>query len=111
MNLKLCNETFIIKRVDKNLKINLNNNIFCIVNEFDCLSLIEFASEHNTDKLKFRAFYIDNIFDFSQSGVLFEVLKPLKENNISVLVISAFSRDYIFVNELDYENAKNILKV
>lgn len=114
MKLKACNETFSIKKLDKNSKINFSDNVFCCINEFDCVSLIEFVSKHNAhnaEQLKFRAFYIDNIFDFSQSGILFDILKPLKENNISVLVISAFNRDYIFVNERDYENAKKILRV
>ncbi|TWO28828.1 ACT domain-containing protein [Campylobacter lanienae] len=45
----------------------------------------------------FKAFYIDEIFDFSQSGILFEILRPLKEECISVLVVSAYERDYILL--------------
>ncbi|WP_096030236.1 ACT domain-containing protein [Campylobacter lanienae] len=56
----------------------------------------------------FKAFYIDEIFDFSQSGILFEILRPLKEECISVLVVSAYERDYIFVNKNDFDKVKKI---
>lgn len=47
-------------------------------------------------------------FDFSQSCILFEILKPLKEECISVLVVSAYERDYIFVNKNDFDKVKKI---
>lgn len=47
-------------------------------------------------------------FDFSQSGILFEILRPLKEECISVLVVSAYERDYIFVNKNDFDKVKKI---
>lgn len=48
------------------------------------------------------------IFDFSQSGILFEILRLLKEECISVLVASAYERDYIFVNKNDFDKVKKI---
>ena len=56
----------------------------------------------------FKAFYIDEIFDFSQSGILFEILRPLKEECISVLVVSSYERNYIFVNKNDIDKVKKI---
>ncbi|RAZ44678.1 ACT domain-containing protein [Campylobacter hyointestinalis] len=56
----------------------------------------------------FKAFYIDEILDFSQSGILFEILRPLEEEFISVSVVSAYERDYIFVNKNDFDKVKKI---
>ncbi|KAB0610609.1 ACT domain-containing protein [Campylobacter hyointestinalis subsp. lawsonii] len=48
------------------------------------------------------------MLDFSQSGILFEILRPLEEECISVLVVSAYERDYIFVNKNDFDKVKKI---
>ena len=40
--------------------------------------------------------------------MLFEILRPLKEECISVLVVLAYERDYIFVNKNDFDKVKKI---
>lgn len=109
MTLKLCDEFFTIKKL--NAQFIFNETIFCVINEKDGLSVIEIISHNSPSSLKFRAFYIDELDDFSQSGILFQILKPLKENHISVLVISAFSRDYVFIQEADFEKARFLLGI
>ncbi len=44
-------------------------------------------------------FYIDEILEFSQVGILSSVLEPLKKGGISILAFSSYSTDYIFVRE------------
>lgn len=109
MKLKLCDEIFTIKKLNK--QVSFNETIFCLINEHDGLSVIETISKNSTTSLKFRAFYIDELDDFSQSGILFQVLKPLKENHISVLVVSAFSRDYIFIQDANFEKTRLLLGI
>lgn len=46
-----------------------------------------------------KGFKVDGILDFSLVGILNDITKPLKDNNISVFVISTFNTDYIFVKE------------
>ncbi|ARR00876.1 ACT domain-containing protein [Campylobacter porcelli] len=109
MKLKIQSGEFVIKKIDKNATINLSDDLFCVVNEFDCYTIIKNKLKNSYNTQIFKAFYIDEIFDFSQSGILFEVLRPLKEECISVLVVSAYERDYIFVNKNDFDKVKKII--
>ncbi|WP_096015734.1 MULTISPECIES: ACT domain-containing protein [Campylobacter] len=109
MKLKIQSGEFVIEKIDKNATINLSDDLFCVVNEFDCYTIIKNKLKKSYNTQIFKAFYIDEIFDFSQSGILFEVLRPLKEECISVLVVSAYERDYIFVNKNDFDKVKKII--
>lgn len=108
MKLKIQSGEFIILKIDENANINLFDDLFCVVNEFDCYTIIKNKLKKLYNTQIFKAFYIDEIFDFSQSGILFEILRPLKEECISVLVVSAYERDYIFVNKNDFDKVKKI---
>lgn len=108
MKLKIQSGEFIIEKIDKNATINLSDDLFCVVNEFDCYEIIKNKLKKSYNTQIFKAFYIDEILDFSQSGILFEILRPLKEECISVLVISAYEIDYIFVNKNDIDKVKKI---
>lgn len=108
MKLKIQSGEFVIEKIDKNDTINLSDDLFCVVNEFDCHTIIKNKLKNSYNMQIFKAFYIDEIFDFSQSGILFEILRPLKEECISVLVVSAYERDYIFVNKNDFDTVKKI---
>lgn len=109
MKLKIQSGEFVIEKIDKNATINLSDDLFCVVNEFDCYTIIKNKLKNSYNTQIFKAFYIDEIFDFSQSGILFNILRPLKEECISVLVVSAYERDYIFVNKNDFDKVKKII--
>ncbi|MCR2067194.1 hypothetical protein [Campylobacter helveticus] len=101
MKLKLCDEIFTIKKLDK--QVAFNKTIFCLINEYDGPSVIETISKNSTASLKFRAFYIDELDDFSQSGILFQVLKLLKK------IISAFQLCWLLAG-ITFSCKKQILK-
>ncbi|MCR2063180.1 hypothetical protein [Campylobacter helveticus] len=101
MKLKLCDEIFTIKKLDK--QVAFNKTIFCLINEYDGPSVIETISKNSTASLKFRAFYIDELDDFSQSGILFHVLKLLKK------IISAFQLCRLLAG-ITFSCKKQILK-
>ncbi|MDD6925968.1 ACT domain-containing protein [Campylobacter sp.] len=109
MKLKIQSGEFVIEKIDKNATINLSDDLFCVVNEFDCYTIIKNKLKNSYNTQIFKAFYIDEIFDFTQSGILFNILRPLKEECISVLVVSAYERDYIFVNKNDFDKVKKII--
>ncbi len=44
-----------------------------------------------------RAFKVDGVLDFSLTGILYQLAKPLAEANISIFAISTFNTDYILV--------------
>lgn len=109
MKLKIQSGEFVIEKIDKNATINLSDDLFCVVNEFDCYTIIKNKLKNSYNTQIFKAFYIDEIFDFTQSGILFNILRPLKKECISVLVVSAYERDYIFVNKNDFDKVKKII--
>lgn len=82
----------------------IDDDIFCIIRELDGFSIIAFANKDKNMPI-FKAFYLDELNDLSESGILYQVLKPLKEHYISVLVISAFNRDYIFIDKHHFDTA------
>lgn len=108
MKLKIQSREFVIEKIDKNATINLSDDLFCVVNEFDCYTIIKNKLKNLYNTQIFKAFCINEIFDFSQSGIMFEILRPLKEECISVLVVSAYERNYIFVNKNDFDKVKKI---
>jgi uncharacterized protein len=59
---------------------------------------------------KWKGFKVDGILDFSLVGIINEITKPLKENGISVFILSTFNTDYIFVTEDSFNKTKDIFK-
>lgn len=41
MKLKIQSGEFVIEKIDKNATINLSDDLFCVVNEFDCYTIIK----------------------------------------------------------------------
>lgn len=58
---------------------------------------------------EWKGFKVEGILDFSLVGIINEITKPLKDNKISVLVISTFHTDYIFVKEKLFNKSIEIL--
>jgi hypothetical protein len=57
-----------------------------------------------------KGFKVDGILDFSLVGIINDITKPLKDNGISVFVLSTFNTDYIFVKEEYFNKTKDIFK-
>ena len=57
----------------------------------------------------FRLLTFDTVMDFSVVGFLAEVTRILAEAGISVVALSAFSRDHILVSQADLPNALKAL--
>jgi uncharacterized protein len=56
-----------------------------------------------------NGFKIKGLLDFSLIGIIHMVTKPLKDNDISLFVISTFNTDYIFVKANRFEEAAQVL--
>jgi hypothetical protein len=57
-----------------------------------------------------KGFRVAGILDFSLTGIIHDITKPLKENSIPVFVISTFDTDYIFIKESSFEKVADIFK-
>lgn len=108
MKIKILEGEFCIYKTKESPAID--KNIFCFIQELDGFSVIAFAHKEKHFPI-FKAFYLDELNDFSESGILYQALKPLKENHISVLVISAFNRDYIFIDKKHFEQAIKLMGI
>lgn len=52
-----------------------------------------------------KAFRVEGILDFSLVGIINAITGPLKENKITVNVLSTFNTDYIFVKNESFRTA------
>jgi hypothetical protein len=57
-----------------------------------------------------KGFRIKGVVDFTLVGIIHQITKPLKENDITVFVTSTYNTDYIFVKANRFEQAKAIFK-
>jgi len=58
-----------------------------------------------------KGFMVEGVLDFSLTGVINDITKPLKDNGIIVFIISTFNTDYIFTKEEYYKRAIGIFRL
>ena len=56
-----------------------------------------------------RCFKVQGPLDFSETGIIFSLSKPLAESGIAVFVVSTFDTDYFMVKEKDLAKAVEAL--
>lgn len=59
---------------------------------------------------RWKGFKVNGVLDFSLIGIINDITKPLKDNEISVFVLSTFNTDYLFVKEEYFDRAMDIYK-
>jgi hypothetical protein len=91
----ISSEFYSVTKTDDEISVVTNCNI-----EFGFLS----------SGKKWKGFKVDGILDFSLVGIINEITKPLKDNGISVFVLSTFNTDYIFVMEDSFDKTIDIFK-
>jgi len=57
-----------------------------------------------------KGFKVTGILDFSLVGIINDLTNPLKDNGISVFVLSTFNTDYLFVKKEYVDRAIDIYK-
>jgi hypothetical protein len=57
-----------------------------------------------------RGFRVEGILDFSLVGIIYDLTAPLKENGISVFVLSTYNTDYLFVKEAAFDKTIEIFE-
>lgn len=58
-----------------------------------------------------RAFKVEGPLDFSLTGIISSLTKPLAENKIPIFVISTYDTDYLLVESEYFISAKEILTI
>ena len=58
-----------------------------------------------------KGYKVEGILDFSLTGIICDITKPLKDNNMGVFVISTFNTDYVFVKEDSFDRSLEIFNL
>jgi hypothetical protein len=77
--------------------------------ELSIICLYEQIPEQIPSQPGWRALKIEGPFDFDEIGVLASMTAPLTEAGISLLTISTFDTDYIFIQSENYQQAIQFL--
>jgi hypothetical protein len=109
-------DTFSICRISLDSELEmwfLSDPFFAMVRSDDTLTIVcsqEKVPQEVQQERGWRALKIEGSFDFSDTGVLESVLKPLAEAGIGIFAISSFETDYVLVKERDFEVARRALE-
>lgn len=77
--------------------------------EISIISNYKTNSKYLKSSKDWKGFKVEGILDFSLVGIINEITKPLKDNKISVFIISTYNTDYIFVKEKYFNKSIEIL--
>ena len=91
----------------------LDSGFYSITRTSDEVSIVA-SCRIDMENLKadhgWKGFKVAGILDFSLVGIINDITKPLKDNSISVFVISTFNTDYIFVKKESFERSIEIFR-
>ncbi|WP_395626483.1 ACT domain-containing protein [Daejeonella sp.] len=116
INLSILPESFAICRFDNTTKVPLwvfKSSFYSINKTADELSIVCDQTFVPADVKKvenWRAFKIEGPLDFSLTGIIASLSKPLADNKIPIFVVSTYDTDYILVQSLYFNKAKDVLR-
>jgi len=92
----------------------INSGFYSLTRTGDEISIVT-NCDVNFKNLKsssdWKGFKVEGILDFTLTGVINDITKPLKDNKISVFVISTFNTDYIFVKSESFNKVIDIFRM
>jgi len=91
-----------------------NSGFFSVTSTGDEISVVTNCKTKFSDLKSsegWKAFRVEGILDFSLFGIVNDITGPLKDHKISVIVISTFNTDYIFVKEESFRKAIDVLRL
>jgi uncharacterized protein len=107
-------ESFTIYQVETEKEIPAEiygSGFYSVTKTGDEISIVtscETLFPHLKAEKGWKGFKVAGTLDFSLIGIINELTKPLKENGISVFVLSTFNTDYLFVKETAFQQAIEI---
>lgn len=118
LTLRLLEDRFAICKTDNNLPIPIwilgSRDFYSITRTEEEMSIIvkESSAPQDVEKeVGWRAFKIEGILDFSQTGILSSLSGLLAAEGLPVFVVSTYNTDYIFIKEKDLEKARKVLSI
>ena len=89
----------------------ISSGFYSITKTDDEISIVTNCNsdfEYIKSNKNWKGFKVEGILDFSLVGIINDLTKPLKENGLSVFVISTFNTDYIFVKADSFDKSIDI---
>jgi len=91
-----------------------NSGFYSITNTGEEISIISDCKTKFPDIKSsegWKCFKVEGILDFSLVGIINEITAPLKDHKISVIVISTYNTDYIFVKNESFRTAIEVFRL
>jgi len=91
----------------------IRSSFFSISRTADELSIVcptENVPQGTTQEKGWIAYKVQGTLDFSLTGILFSIAKPLADEKISLFAISTYNTDYILVKETQKEKSNQALQ-
>jgi uncharacterized protein len=91
----------------------LSEPFFVMLRSDDTLTIVcsqEKVPQEVQQERGWRALKIEGRFDFSETGILESVLKPLAEAGLGIFAVSSFETDYVLVKEGALDAVREALK-
>lgn len=116
INLVPLVETFSIYQLTNKQEIPveiISSGFYSITKTIDEISIVTSCNldfESLKSSKNWKGFKVNGILDFSLVGIINDLTKPLKDNGISVFILSTFNTDYLFVKEECFDRAIDIYK-
>ena len=116
INLVPIKDSFTIYRLEKEQEIPpeiIHSSFYSCTKTKEEISIVSNCIkdfEHLISNKGWKGFKVKGVLDFSLVGIIHDISKPLKDNGISVFVLSTFNTDYIFVKEKNWNNAISLFK-
>lgn len=115
MQLKIIDKDFVIFKTENLNNIDFNNEYVFVSKTDEEISIIcdkkLLPQNTTTCDYDWKCFKIEGQLDFSLIGILYSILKILADNSISILAVSTYNTDYIFVKKQNISLAKEALTV
>lgn len=114
--LKLLEDTYSLCKVSNEFDIRSIPQVFSIIKESDVTTLIYKQDQIVTGELVdvshgWKVLRVEAKLDFSQTGILYSIITPLSNAEISILAVSTFDTDYIFFKEEKSDKALDTLRI
>lgn len=123
LKLKFLNSLFSVCQLEKNSPVPLwvqSGEFYSIVGTQNELSIV-CPSENVPTTINsvpgwiksedsWRCFRVEGALDFSLTGILYSIAKPLQKNAISIFAVSTFDTDYVLIKDEQVEKTMKVLE-
>jgi len=116
MNLKVLPNEYSVCRLPPTSPVPTwvyQSPLYTISKTDDELSLLcrsDLVQNVDNEEKSFRAIKVMGPLDFSLTGILYSLAKPLAENKISIFAVSTFDTDYLLLKTETLETGIDLLK-